>query len=244
MLTGNWSINYTFEDRYEITGITDFILDYAKNSKNKLIILDVGCSIGTAMKYAQDYLKQKNVESFTVGIDVSKYVVEKASKNLDKFINEDLFNVDDFVGKADVVICSKMAIFVTGETRHKIIKKCTDFLNDKGILITDVDCFEKPKLSDDLNDFLCGFPTWSCFKNGIGGFRKEFRRRLNIPYKKKMKKMHKDEALKYAEEILLAWNDFSFFKKLDWKLSINQRWIISSVISGNLSKFLRAKLTS
>ncbi|BDQ30602.1 hypothetical protein NZNM25_07560 [Nitrosopumilus zosterae] len=232
MLTGNWPINYTFEDRYELTGITDFVLDYANNSKKKLIILDVGCSSGIAMKYVQDYLKQKNIETFTIGIDISKNVVKDASKNLDKFINEDLLNVNDFVKKADVVICSKAAIFVTGEIRYKIIRKCSDFLKNDGILITDVDCFEKSKLSDDLRDFLCEFPTWSCFKNGIGKFSKEFRRRQNIPYKKKMKKMSKDEGSKYADEILSAWNSFSFFKKLDWKISIIHRRFASSIVHG------------
>ena len=234
MFTGNWLINYTFEDRYEVTGITDFILDYTNNSKKKFVILDVGCSIGTAMKYAQNYLKQKNVESFTVGIDISKNVIDKASENLDQFINKDLFNVDDFVKKADIVICSKAAIFVPGEIRYKIIRKCSEFLKNEGILITDVDCFEKSKLSDDLFNFQYEFPSLTCFKKiHIKEFRKELRRRRNIPYKKKMKKMSKDEASKYAEEIIPAWNNFSFFKKLAWQLSIIQRRLTSYLVHKN-----------
>ena len=63
-----------------------------------------------------------------------------------------MFGISNFSEKADIVICSKMAIFVPGELRYKIIKKCTEFLKKEGILITDVDCFEKQKLSEELKE--------------------------------------------------------------------------------------------
>jgi|SRR3989344_712689 len=189
MLDGYWSINKTYEDRYELTGITDLILEYAKESgKKNFVIMDVGCSIGIAMKYAQVYLNQKGIESFTIGIDYSKNVAEEANKNLDKFINEDMFGISNFSEKADIVICSKMAIFVPGELRYKIIKKCTEFLKKEGILITDVDCFEKQKLSEELKLIQYVIPTPSCFKNGFRGFPKEFRRRTHTRFRLKMKK--------------------------------------------------------
>lgn len=221
---GNWTINHTFKDRYVVTGITDLVLEHVDNSKKKLVIIDVGCSKGIAMKYAQDYLKQKNIESFTVGIDVSKNITKEANENLNKFINKDVLNVDDWTGKADVVICSKAVIFVTGEKRHKIIKKCSEFLKNDGILITDVDCFEKPKLIEELSLFYYMLPTLSCFKKGFN----EYRMRFYTPLRKKMKKMYKMDVLNYAEKILSGWQNLSFLQKLDWRLTIHQRRAMNS----------------
>lgn len=223
MSNGNWIINHTFKDRYVLTGITNLILEHTKDSKKKLVIIDVGCSKGIAMKYAQDYLQQKNVESFTVGIDVSENIADEANKNLDDFINKDVLKVDDYVEKADIVICSKMAIFVTGEVRHKIIKKCSELLKNDGMLITDVDCFEKSKLIEELILVQYMLPTLSCFKNGIRGFYEEYRIRFYTPLRKKMKKKYKDDALNYAKEILSGWQNLSFLQKWDWKLTIYWR---------------------
>ncbi|EPA06873.1 class I SAM-dependent methyltransferase [Candidatus Nitrosarchaeum limnium] len=221
MLNGYWPINYTFEDRYELTGIINYILEYANNSTKKFVIIDVGCSNGSAMKYAQTYLQQKNIESFTIGIDISKNVVDEARKNLDQFINENVLNVDNCAGKADIVICSKAAIFVEGDVRCQIIRKCSEFLKNDGILITDVDCFEKTKLLEwfKLPQYLFPFVP-SCFKNGIRGFRKEYRRRIHTRFRKSMKKMYKTDAATYAEKILSAWIDLPYIKKLDWKFQI------------------------
>ncbi len=231
MLDGYWPINYTFEDRYELTGIIDLMFEHVEDSKKKkFVVVDIGCSYGLAMKYAQNHLKQKGLDLFTIGIDFSKNVVDEAKKNLDKFINADVFSVNTNVENVDIVVCSKAAIFVTGDVRYKIIRKCIEFLKKDGILITDVDCFEKPKLSDDLKLIQYVFPTLSCFKNGIKGFRKEYRRRLHFRFRKKMKKMNKNDALTFAEEILSAWNNLSYFKKLDWKITILTQRIINHQI--------------
>lgn len=179
----------------------------------------MGCSKGIAMKYAQDYLKQKNIESFTVGIDVSENITKEANENLNEFINKDVLKVDDCIEKADIVICSKMAIFVTGEVRSKIIKKCSEFLKNDGILITDVDCYEKPKLIEEINSVQYILPTLSCFKKGWN----EYRMRFYTPLRKKIKKKHKIDALNYSQEILSGWQNLSFLQKLDWKLTIHGR---------------------
>lgn len=204
MLDGNWSINYTFADRYELTGITDFILEYTKEAKNELVIIDVGCSKGSAMKYAQDFLKQKKINSFTIGFDFSKNIVNDAKKNLNEFVNQDVTRINNYDEKADIVICSKAAIFVTGKIRYNIIKKCSELLKNDGVLITDVDCFEKTSLLDELRLFQYIFPSPSCFKNGLKGFYKEWRRRQHTRLRKKMKKMDKITAFNYAQQILTA----------------------------------------
>ncbi|MCV0411392.1 class I SAM-dependent methyltransferase [Nitrosarchaeum sp.] len=220
-VNGYWPINHTFADRYVVTGITNLILEHVTNSKKKLIIIDVGCSKGVAMKYAQNYLEQKNIKSVTIGIDVSKNIVNDAKKNLNEFINKDVLHVDDCDEKADVVICSKAIIFVTGEIRYNIIKKCSKFLKNDGILITDVDCFEKSNLLDELRLFQYIIPSFSCFKNGLSRFYEEYRMRFYTPLRKKMKKKSKSDAINYAEAILSGWQSLSSLQKLDWKLVIN-----------------------
>ena len=219
-MNGNWNNNRTFENRYELTRIHDLLLDCVKGSKNKIIIIDVGCSFGKAMKYTQNWLKQNNIDSYTVGIDPSKKVVDEANENLDEFINQDVLDVNEYVEKADVVICSKTAIFVTGEKRYQIIKKCVNFLKTNGVLITDVDCFEKPKLSDELMDCFYLIPPVFYLKNGVKRFRKEYWRRIHFPLRKKIKKMHKDTALNYTDEILAAWNDMSSFDRWNYKFIV------------------------
>ena len=172
-MNGNWNVNYTFEKRYEQTGIVDLILDYAKQHlKQKLVVVDVGCSFGKAMKYAQNYLEKKGIESYTIGIDGSKKVSADAKKNLDDFIGCDVTdvvtltedsrkNLADFIGcdvsdvatlkeNANIVICSKMAIWVAHDVQYRIIEKCAEFLKNDGKLITDVGCFKSSKLHEGI----------------------------------------------------------------------------------------------
>src|SRR5574340_655579 len=118
MLNRNWSIFVTSEDRYEFTGINDFIINHLKQQGvKKPITIDVGCSTGIAMKKTAKIMRALEFNPYTIGIDASKSVNSKAEKNLDKFINRDVLDVDHQNDVADVVICSKAAIFVLGTRR-------------------------------------------------------------------------------------------------------------------------------
>lgn len=216
---GNWTKNHTFADRYVVTGITKLILAHTRNSKKKIIIMDVGCSKGVAIKHAQDCLKQENIESFTIGIDVSENIAKEANENLNKFINKDVLQVYDCTEKADIVICSKVIIFVTGELKYKIIKKCSEFLKNDGILITDDLLNEKYPLLEELKLIQYMFPNSSPFKKD---FYQKYRMRFYTPLRKKMKKISKSDVINYAEDVLSSWQRLSYIQK--WFLKFDTYW--------------------
>src|SRR3989344_4852171 len=128
MFNRNWSSSFTFDERYEITGVNDRVLEYVRqNSKKNLIVLDVGCSTGIAVNTLQQKLKHEGLDITTIGIDVSPKVKKESEKNLDRFILGDILKIETKPDPADVVICSKMILFVNYRKRAEIISKCSEF---------------------------------------------------------------------------------------------------------------------
>lgn len=222
----NWSINITSPDRYEFTGITDFAVNYLKQQGTKRpIIIDVGCSFGTAMKKTTKIIRTLEFDPYTIGIDASKRVKPKAEQNFDEFINKDVLTVDGKEDTADIVICSRMAIYVIGSRRTDIIKKCVSFLKDGGILITDVDCYPPRSLSENVYRFLrflwyqVPFDA-ECFKHGIKNIGREYNRRANIPIREGVFKKTKHESISYVDEIINGWEKRSHRWKTWWGFKI------------------------
>jgi len=229
MLNGNWSIIITSEDRYEFTGITEFTVDHLKEQGIKRpTIIDVGCSTGIAMRKTAEIMRISEFDPYTIGIDASKNVKSKAEKNLGKFINRDVIDVDDQENTADVVICSRAAIFVLGTRRADIIRKCASFLKDNGILITDVDCYPIRTFRENAHRLLrflwYQVPTGECFKQGIKNIGREYDRRANTTIRDDVFKKTKHEAMSYVDEIIKGWEKRSPRWKLWWKFKILILW--------------------
>lgn len=225
MINRNWPVVVTSSDRYEFTGILDFAIEHLKQGGIKRpTIIDVGCSFGIAMKKASEIMKISGIDPFTIGIDTSKSVKSKAEKNLDQFIDRDVLEVYNQEGIADIVICSKAALYILGTQRADIIRKCASFLKDDGILITDVDCYPPRTVGENTTRFLklclSTIPTVGCFKHGIKNFNREYGRSSNVIIREDVFKKTKNEAMSYADEIIQGWEARSPKWKHWWEFRI------------------------
>lgn len=225
MFNRNWNIHMTSKDRYEFTGVLDLAINHLQHKGIKApIIIDVGCSSGVAIERAAYKMKTLKFNPYTIGIDPVKTQRKKAEKNLDVFINKDVFEVYDKYESADIVICSKAAIFVEGHIREAIIRKCVSFLKENGILITDVDCFPPRSLREQM--FRISRPLWylvptlECFKYGIKNIEREYAKRANTTIREDVFKKTKQDAISYADEIISGWNKRSPNWKRWWKFKI------------------------
>lgn len=161
MFNRNWNIHITSKDRYEHTGILELAIEHLRQQKIKNpIIIDVGCSTGAAMERAASNMKALKFNPYTIGIDAAKKVRKKAEKNLDLFINKDVFEVFDNEESADIVICSKAAIFVDGPRREAIIRKCIGFLKKMGYLLQMLIVFRLDHQENKCLEFLDIFGIW------------------------------------------------------------------------------------
>lgn len=225
LINRNWSVNITSKNRYEFTGINKLVIDHLNQKKiSNPIIIDVGCSTGIALKKTFEAMKRSSYNPYTIGIDQSKYVKSKAEGNLSRFINRDALDVDDLENTADVVICSKAAIYILGAKRSAIIRKCASFLKRDGILITDVDCFPPRTIAENTYRFLraqwYSIPSIDCFKHGVTNITFECERRANTIIKGDVFKMTKNEATSYADEIIRGWQKRSPEWKKWWQFRI------------------------
>jgi hypothetical protein len=217
----NWFSNYTYADRYYLTGIQQLVVDYTNREQTKQItIIDVGCSTAIALRQLQTVLENLNMPCFTIGIDSDKKVKNVAEKNVNHFINDDVTKINH-VFEANIVICSKMALWVSAERRHQIILKCSEFLKDNGKLITDVDNYTKTGILEDLAD-ICkyDFPPLRALKYGIRKFLADYRYQRHGHLRKKMKSFGKKEAVEYAWHILKMWQKLKWHEKLSIKFDI------------------------
>ena len=125
-MSKNWTKTTTGKGRYDVIGVCDYIRQYAKNtSKEKIRMIDVGCSKAVAIKECEVCLKEENVSLFTVGIDVSEKVKDEAEENLSEFILGDVTRLSQKnIKQADIVICLHVTIRIDIGHRDKIIKKC------------------------------------------------------------------------------------------------------------------------
>lgn len=131
-----WKCTNTWKDRYDDLGIPCIIKEHAKRTGlQELCVVDVGCSKGVALKNCNRLLVKRGLRIKSVGIDQSSKVKKDAENNLDEFR---LANVacDEIRGiVADVVICANALRWVSSTEKGKVVKKCSDFINTRGIFI-------------------------------------------------------------------------------------------------------------
>lgn len=143
-----WRKTTTDKDRYDRLGVSGFIRDYAKNhGKEKLVVIDVGCSTGMAIIKCRSVLeKMHSIHMHVIGCDIN----EEARKSFEESKQSaDPYGVDEFfygpasdmparyVGSADVVICANVIRYVDGHTCADVIRDCCRLLKHDGILVTD-----------------------------------------------------------------------------------------------------------
>lgn len=96
-------------------------------------ILDIGCGIGQLAQEITDYFK---VAQYT-GIDVSKKMIEKALERNRKeriiLMNKAVEEMDERIGKFDVVICTHA--FPYFPNKLQVIKRVYDMLTEGGVFI-------------------------------------------------------------------------------------------------------------
>ncbi len=224
MSDGNWKNTTTYSNRYEYTGIDKLIMEYLKDKKlTSPVIIDACCSTGVAINDSRERIKRENINPYIIGIDVTKKknIKNKAKKNCDEFINEDILNLSYKGPKANIVICSKAVLYVTGVRRYKILKQCISYLLNDGLLITDVDYFEKKSLKIKIinykKDAKYFWSNLNIFRSGIRGIYNEYNKLRFNPLQKYIIKKTKHDALIYIEQILQGWENRSKYWKLWWK---------------------------
>lgn len=221
MFNRNWSSSYTFEDRYDLTGVNDRVIEYAKkNNKKYLDILDVGCSSGIAMKDLQNKLKEKGIVVKTAGVDPSHRIKNDADKNLDRFISGDILKVKA-EPEFDVVVCSKMVLFVSPKLRSDIISKCAEFLKENGGLVTDANCYEFTTAIQDIQTWIKDYQkVLTQIQHGPVMLYKIIREIQSMRVKRKMFLIESRKGVeRYSKEILDGYNSLSISKKFDVHVS-------------------------
>ncbi len=124
----------TWRTRYDELGIPNYIYQHFAHANDRLVIVDIGCSDGTALTGCKECLSSKGVEVHAVGID--PYSSEAAGSNLDEFIPKDASDVSDHVEETDVVICVNVINNIHRNPK-KIFLDALKFLKIGGVIITD-----------------------------------------------------------------------------------------------------------
>ena len=214
-----WKKTMTDQYRYDRLGVFGFMCDYARNhSKDKLVVADVGCSSGTAIRECKFNFKEKQAISLsTYGCDISekaKYSFEESKRRDDPYGLDEFFHgpVCDmpmkYVGSVDMVICANMVRFVDGQTRAKVIRDCCRLLKHDGILITDAGRYyrwgsRKSPNSKEFSSVNTRYPG-----SVYGGMRKFINQFRNLLEPREMFTINKTDGLSYADSIEMEWNRF------------------------------------
>ena len=66
------------------------------------VVIDVGCSNGKAVLGSKQCLFKHGIDIYAIGIDIStrKNIITNAEKNLDEFVNKNVLEVNQYVGKS------------------------------------------------------------------------------------------------------------------------------------------------
>ena len=203
MADGLWSCSKTWPNRYDDFGATGYILLHAQGME-KAVVIDVGCSTGEAMLKSKLCLSRHGIKLYTVGIDMSDNakLKAKAKNNLDEFIDSDARKVDNYAGKADIVVCLNAVRYVPGDAKSDMITKCAEFLKPDGVLITGVSPKHRRMLK--LEDPASSHPKKVC-----AGW--SLRSLLPIPSDTRM--MKRDSVLHYAGMIHTEWGKIGRWHK-------------------------------
>ena len=188
---GNLRIRLTWGWRYDCLGIPNYILKHA-GERDRLRVLDVGCSAGKALARCKSGLQDKHgLELYTVGIDVSAKMAPQAGANMDEFICKDVLNAE--CDECDVVILANVLLCVDARRRRAIIGRCAKFLKPGGILITDG---VPASLNDELPSLDHRIKRGVCAGNVMSSlFYRVFGRLFDTG---RMVSVGKDDAQKYA----------------------------------------------
>ena len=197
-MSRNWTPTCTYENRYNILGVTGYMRDHAKDDTKQMIIVDVGCSNGLALKRAQECLRRHDISAYTIGIDPSLKIKTLAEKNVDEFYNADVLEID-LQEKADVVICANVARFVDGEHKRRIFKKCAQLLKPDGVFVVAAGQYRKfdARTGGNLKR-----PCALC----VGGILGRARAQLDRLVIRDVRVLSKGEAEDFAEHVLSDWN--------------------------------------
>lgn len=103
-----------------------------------MVVIDVGCSKGEALKGAKDCLANHGVEVYAIGIDVLQKVAKDAKTNLDEFELGNVLDVTKYESVADVTLCLNAMRTLSEARKSLMIKRCVDFLKPDGMMITHV----------------------------------------------------------------------------------------------------------
>lgn len=205
----NWKSTYTGESRYNVLGVTGYILKHAESSAEKMCVVDVGCSRGVALSGARACLEKHHVSVYSMGIDPSPKIASLARTNMDEFVNTDVLEID-WCEKADVVICANVARFVDGEHKNVIFRKCTQLLKSNGILIVSAGRYRKFEREKANNSRPCAL----CSKSVLHYVWAKVERCMI----RDVLSLNKDDAGSFAEHVLKDWTGKSRRKRFMWRV--------------------------
>ena len=105
-------------------------------------IVDVGCrNLPYLHEIKRHLLNSHHIRCRTIGIDGSLFDIE-----VDRFINKEISKVD-MPGIADVVTSRHVFVMCYLEKKFRnVVRASADMLKDDGVMITDLECCETPKL--------------------------------------------------------------------------------------------------
>jgi SAM-dependent methyltransferase len=223
LLDASWPISFTNPRRYRSNGVTYHVIDHAQaSSKRFLTILDVGCSTGVAVKRLKANLEKLGIRSEVIGVDISKKVMQKAKRNLDRFVCSDirLLGKED-LPLADVVICSYAAIWVTANTRYEMVHRCAEQLRDDGLLVTNAFPFRRVDLPKPVEFLRYRFESIPFLAKGRTAFSSELeRRKAELLKRRSFAILGRTEALAYAESVRESWIRLDSRSKSRWHFTV------------------------
>lgn len=216
----NWPSQYTYPGRYEDTGVTNRVFEYAtKTSKKHLKIFDVGCSDGIAAKTMQNNLLDYGISTEIIGNDIHDGRRKEAEENLHEFILGDILKIQS-KPEFDIVICSKMIFFESAKRKTTVLSKCSEFLKQEGGLITDAHNYDSPTISAQIKEYITDIKKiFFKLKFGLKASYHEMNRIKEFRFKRRVKLISgRSEALEYSNEILTRWNKLDLNTKFSFRL--------------------------
>ena len=115
-------------------GIINYIYQRFRDTNDRIVIVDVGCSNGLALTWCKKCLLNKDITVSAIGIEPSEK--EDPESDLDEFIPKEVKDVHHHVGEADVVICVNVINWLHCNP-NTIFLDALKFLKNGGIMITD-----------------------------------------------------------------------------------------------------------